>query len=156
MEQELLKKLEKSAETFDEKSKKIDSIEKEVNGLPEKLKAISEKIPDVAPITESLKVMKDEADKNQKALDKLLGQQNEMKLGASQSKAVAVGIPPLAEASAFSIRRLTLLVLWLPFRLVLGRRVSVHAVVYRRDVLRPHFPVCQVCLAFCVLKHENH
>lgn len=85
MEQELLKKLEKSAENFeasskkfDEKSAKIDSIEQTVNGLADK--------KSVEDLTSSVKVMKDDADKNQKALDKLLAQQNEMKMAANSSR----------------------------------------------------------------------
>jgi HK97 family phage major capsid protein len=86
MEQELLKKLEKSAENFDEKSKEISSIKKEVDGLPIQIKAVKEEVTaEVTKVADSLKVMKDEADKNQKALDKLLGQQNEMKLAANSS-----------------------------------------------------------------------
>lgn len=85
---DLLEKLEKSAEAFTDATKKIDSMKKEVDGLPDKLKALEDKIPDVKEVkefkdlSESFKVVKDEHDKTVKAVDKLLGLQNEMKLAS--------------------------------------------------------------------------
>lgn len=84
MEQELLKKLEKSAENFDasskkfdEKSEKIDSIEKTVNGLADK--------KSVEDLTGTVTVTKDELDKTVKAVDKLLGRQNEIQIASKES-----------------------------------------------------------------------
>lgn len=91
MEQELLKKLEKSAEAFDDARQNLSSMKTQVEGLSTKVKALEEKSPEIKEIkefkelNETVRVLKDAADKNQPALDKLIAKSNEVRMNSEAS-----------------------------------------------------------------------
>lgn len=69
MEQELLKKLEKSAENFEAKAATIDSIETQVKGLPEKVKGLETTVGEIKKSTEEIATTKTAVDGITKTVD---------------------------------------------------------------------------------------